>query len=614
MLPALIMGLHVYFTANYAYIDDGVSILSARGEIGWFFKIGSAGRFMPGYWLYFWSMLKVLPESPMSLAFGCLIALLAGAFLCYSLARLLQAPEWAAVAAAWLATLNIAQVEASYTLSKLEPKQLLPWLLVFLLLERILHPGNRMPLLRSAALFICTALVALTKETGVLILVPIFIYFLFAFKERDPHSRTPRMILAAAAALPVLLAAIPSALQLLSPASYARGHVMQGESGLKLHTISLASIDWPLTCLLCAGLAGSAWLVFLQGYPARRLAVILGVQLLLLAGFFSFLRVNHPYYLVVPAALAAILAAAAVGQLRAPIARGCGIALTVVLLGWTSDHAITSASALTGWSWLYGRLTHEVVTRRPQRVVFYASGGTEVHVEARLIWNQVMNVPVEVVVLTDKPDGSGLPIITPRDLRPGDWIMEQFGEENNRSFPFRDLGIAWRKEFAIVNDGLQAPTLQEYRATFPVFQQVRAPWRQKHTTLSWRISVVTATPQVIIEGLTLDHWMAHDAKLWIAESRNTDVHLRFHPFAPPSTDFSNRLLIRGTTAVIADCDVGPSPQDCVITPQQFKGVAAKNGWFELQLSAEKTFNPQRLGLSADTRDFSFNFKQIYSTE
>ncbi len=564
---------------------------------------------MPGYWLYFWSMFRLLPEHPASLALGNALALAGCAWLVFQLSRALGAAPWAALVAAWIATLNTAMAEASFTLSKIEPKQLLSWFgaIMLLIAGAADLPAHRR-WLRYAAMASMAAITAMCKETGVTLLVPLFIAAIVAWRERDPSRRRHSAGLVVAGALPVLAIGAVIFLRGVGSGSYAREHVMQGQTALRVDPRLLISKDWALAALFLAGLCGGVWLLLQKKSPARRAGWLCISQLCVLLLFFVNLRALHPYYLVVPAALSACLASAAASTFPIRPLRKAGATALALLLLWTADHGIAAGSALTGWSWLYGRLTAAVEAGRPARVLFYRSGAPEVHFEAGLMWNRIHDYRTEVGVLGGAPDGSGLPVVPLREIRPGDWVVEEFGSDSNRSTPLRDLDVARPESDAFNSTQAITAALARYTATFPAFGHGLTLTRRRKAALAWRISRVESEPVLELEGLTADNWLGPDSALWISERNSTPVVLMLSPIGPSKDGFSNRLdFVAAGGEVIASCTLirsGP----CAVPSLSGSTLPRERGWLKLALRPAETYTPRQLGLGDDPRQLSFNVK------
>lgn len=606
LAPAVITGVFLVCTAHYGFLDDGVTVLMSRGSQAHAFKVGGAGRFMPAYWLYFWGLFKVFPEHPATLAAGNAVTLLLIAGLAYRFTRRLSGAPWAAVGAAWLVTLNSATAEASFTLSKVETEQLIAWLIALMLLI----PGEtRLARLwmRIALMVICAGLCGLYKETGVLLLVPLAVGAVAWWRGVIAERRAEYLGMLLAGALPLLAIGGVIALRSVGAGSYAREHVMQGQAAPHLSPALLISKDWALSALFACGLLAGPFLILRREAHARLAAGLAWSQLVVLVAFFCTLRAMHLYYLVVPAALAACLSFAAVSLIDATALRRVFLVLFAGLSLWTVDHGITAGSALTGWSWLYGRLTEAVRTGRPSRVLFYRAGGTEVHSEARQMWTQVHPVGTEVGLLGGPDDGSGLPVVPFRALRTGDWIIEQFGPEINRANPIRDLGVAWPEDYALAPGRVKVVRYAQYRARYPAYGRgMTLLSSHRKGAITWRISVVDEPPQVDLEGVGIDNWLEPVAALWIAERRVDPVILNLLPFAPPGPGFENRLEFVGHDGrVVTSCRI-TTPAPCAIAPAQLSDVPRHEGWMRLGMRAERSFSPLELGLSPDPRKLSFN--------
>ena len=611
--PLLALFFYTVTHANFALIDDGMTLLSSSQPPMSYFHIGDSGRFVPLYWLTYWTLFKLLPMQPWAMALGNGLFMLGSGYLVYRLANLLSGAI-AAIVAVWLFSFNLAAIENFFTYGKAEPRQLLFWLIA---LELLIHASRNglssRSLWPSFWLVLMTLCACMSKETAFLLAVPLLLHGLMVFMTRDGAIPWRSLLLPLVGLVTIALFLIPVALHNMAPGTYARSHVI-GEGFHWAESAKLMlSKNSALSALVAVGLVVGGWLSF-SAIKGTWATLLLWSQLAAVVLFLSLVKSQHPYYLLPAAALSAVLIPAALQSFstRFP-GRVIAWSLTGLLLAAGAAASLTGAATLTGWSWLYGQLTAAVIKDRPTRVLFHVAGNPEVHAEAGLTWNHLNRVPVSVGLLNtpanNEPDQLH---VSYRELRPGDWIIEQFGSPYNIKIPFRDLRIARPVDFALLsNSGVSVLPLKlhaRFAAHYPAFGH--SPFLPK-SFLEWRIYEVTSEPVLVFEGLDEGRWMFAESKIWIKATQvKHPLQLRMRPFVPPDGK-GNRLHIYSGDREVADCPTTQGIAICEVPPKAWAGPRDAEGWVELRLRAEYTYCPLELGISADPRHFSFNFEPSY---
>ncbi len=617
--PAVLLAALSLKLNHFALIDDWVNLVQASAGFRDNLAIHDSGRVNFFYRLFHWAVIRVLaPEAwALSLANGACVVV--GAFQVHRLAtRGLGGALPGGVAAAWLFTLNTATAEGLFSLGKTEPKQLVCWLLVLALLVRALRPGAPGRAATAALMGgVATAAAFLFKETAVLLAVPLGLLALMtarAWPRLTTHERRRRAGLLAACAIPLAAGTTLIVAYGLRAESYPR-QLMSGPVGLT-HLDVLAQTDAGLAAMVTAALLlGTVTALRSRHGPVLLLTAQLGA----VAGFYTLLRTTGPYSYYPAAAMAAVV----LGRVLFPpgerhvVARRVAGAVAVVLVAYGGVRALSGGLALGGWSWLYDRLVSVVGAERPPRVMFYRSGGWEVYVEAKLVWETLRGLPVVTGVLDPaEAPGEGVRRFGSRDLRPGDWILEQFGAARNARVPFRDLNVTRREDHALAGLGgeglLPARVAHRYVARYGWPAGKLDLWPGS-TWLEWRVYEVTAAPCVVLEDLAADHWMGERAGLWVRRGGWERVILRIRPFVA-SVDgrtFQNQLDIRQGETAVARCPVrGAASPPCVLEASAFR-LPGDGQWTRLDLIAEKVFVPRALGIGRETRSLSFSFRPTW---
>ena len=615
LAPAVIIVLFSIKLNHFAFLDDGVTLLTTRGTVLDAFRMPDHGRYFPFYIAFHVVLMSVLPPQPWSFSLANGVLLLVGAWQVQRFARLL-AGRLAGIAAAWLFVLNLSTVENIFTLSKAEPKQLVFWLATLTLLGRALKgTEDRLTRFEAPLMFFCATATVFFKETGLLLWFPLSLFAGMTWRTwsaSHPELRQRRLGLLVAGVLPLALSTAIVFTYGIRRGSYAREQVIGGAERA-LFPPPLPGHDVLLASVLVAGLIGG--LFFIVGSAKERgLVALLWVQLAAFAAFFAALRAWMPYFYLTGVALAAVLLSAALlnPAIRAPAIRTAAAAVILFVIGGGITRSVAGASALAGWSSLYDRLTTTVVTERPPRVFFHRTGSWEVHVEARMFWEALHGLRIVVGVLDADP-APYVPAVTRRDLRAGDWIIEQFGTPRNVEVPFRDLGATRPLHHGLINrDGTFLPLrlVHTFRAEFPVPPRGLSLLRLRRTYLQWQIYQVTETPRLIFEGLDEDDWMGRSARLWIRAPVAGPVAVRFRPFVhvPSGGRYANELLVYAGDTVIARCPVADQGVSrCAFGPMRAPDEDDVERWAVLDLRAATTFVPRGLGVTPDTGNFSFNF-------
>ena len=618
LLPALVLTAFAIALNRFTLIDDGVILVQSHGATFLDnFRIGESGRVFPFYHLYHWILVRCLPSEAWVFSLGNGLFLLVAAAQVRWFARRIGGPG-AGVAAVWLFTLNLSTVENLFTLGKSEPKQLVFWLACLALMGRALEgEPSRFRRIEAPLMFCFAAATVLFKETGVLLVVPLSVFTVLtlkAWRTLRASERRRRLILVVAALIPLAGSVGAVVVHGMRPGAYPRSVVIGGAVATT-SWLPLLGRDIVVAVLLFAGLMAGL-LLALRPASGDRLPTLLLVQFLAVVGFFTVIRAGMLYYYYPAVALAAVF----VGGAMATIAvggrtwKGAFVVLIALLLVYGTGRSVSGASALVAWSGLYDRLTDIVVKERPERVFFHQAGSLETHEEARLWWAVLNRMPVTVGVL-DSPASDMMPQILPvtsRDLRDGDWIIEQFGTRRNARIPFRDVNVTRSIEHALIAPGGQAllriRLLHEYEARFLAPSTGLTLLSFGTTSLQWRIYRVTETPRIILDGLDADSWMREQASLMIRTDGRARVTLRFFAYVSPSEGWSNQLAVYADGEPIARCPAerqGVSVCGFDVGPGSTR--PGLDGWIVLELRALQTFSPLRAGLSRDSRNLSFDF-------
>ena len=616
LAPAVVLAGAGVWLNRFTLIDDGVTLVTSLygGPLS-AFTVPDTGRYVPFYFMLPWLMMWVLPPQPWSFSLVNGLFLVVGAWQVALMARRLAGP-WAAVAAAWMFGLGLTTVENVFTLGKAEPKQLVFWLGVLLLLGRTMRDVDNSPMpLETPLMLACAAAAVLFKETAVLLWPPLFFVAILTWRERralDPRHVRRRVRLLVAAAIPLGVTTVMVLAHGMRQGSYARERVVGSSPLLGLLDPRLPTHDALLATLLVSGLLGGVFLIARRDEAA--FAGLLLLQLGAIVAFFAAIRASMLYYYLPAVALAAVLLSAALfaattGHALWRVAAGTVI---VFLVACGASRTLAGAWGLAGWSRLYDRLTAAVVTARPPRVLFHRAGSEETLFEARLVWDGLHKVPVRVGTLDGGP-ALEADAFTRRDLRAGDWIMEQFGSLANEAIPFRDMNATRPVEHALIDPAgrarLPVRLVRAYRSEFPVPPQALTPRWSDWAHIEWRIYEVAETPHVVVEGLDDDDWMGGSARLWIHGDQREPVTLRFTPFVHPGSGvYDNELLVYAGETLVTRCAAARhAVLSCTVDPARGQRDAAGTGWSRWDLRAAKTFSPKALGVSADPRSLSFNF-------
>ena len=606
VLPSIAFGFHAVVNANFALLDDGMTIQVALGPVTQGFKPGPTGRFMPLYWLYYWLLVRILPVAPWAFALGNTAVMTLTAWVAYRLAKRLSG-RFAGVVAAWLLVFSLPFIENLYTYGKQEPRHALSWLLLLMVLVRAVERPWRASIAALAGLgagLACT----LSKETGVLLAAPagaILLVWLRSRRRATEKLPTGAALAAISAGIPAVLLVLTLALTNRDPGNYSQTLLFHGSGGL-FHWREVFLSEVALTPLLVGALASAIWLLWMSRSPRRISFLALTAALLALLGFFVLLPVVKIYYLLPLVCLAAVMVGCCAGELSAAKHRLPALTTVAVLTIVGLSSSVLYARAFTSWSWLYAQLGNTVAAGRPNRVLFHEAGSLEVHFEADLMWRQQAGIPVSVGVLGCHLPEPGISCLTERDLTPGDWIIEQFGDPIcNRRIPVRDFGAARPLEEAILNEGkarLPATQVVRHRAAF------RCPASLligRRTFIEWRIYQVTSVPRVAWQGLTSDGWMTGESSLWLRPAGVREVLLPMWAYLPPGTQ--NQMTVRSAGRVISLCPGNITLLECRIP---LAGLAADSaGWIELRLMADSYLIPREHRRRGDPRQLSFNLSQ-----
>lgn len=615
ILPALIVSICAVAFNHFALIDDGVQIAAAKGPLRYIF-ITDGGRFFPLYYFYNWLSVRILPICPWAFSMANGVFLVIAAYQVWALARRWSGPL-AGIASAWFFTLNLATIENFFTLGKAEPKQLVFWLLALRLLVDALDTDVDEGRIRKPAMLLMAVLAALLiKETAILLSVPFGLFALLTlsdWKQLSSVARRYRLCLLVAGIIPLSFSLITTLRIGMRDDSYARQRVMKSPFTESSSLLPLLRVDALLTILLLAGSAAALYLMFIPG-PRRRSAIaVIGVQLFAIFGFFTLIQARMLYYYYPAAALASIFVGITLFPAAAsPRWKAISAMFSLSFLAYCISLSFAGAAALSGWSWLHDRLTRAVITEKPARVFFYQAGSWEVHQEAKVVWNGLHKLPVQIgVFATEKYSEPAINIINPRELRSGDWILEEFGTAENSRIPFRDLNVNLTQNYGLATQPAQSlwpiALRHQFTAHFPLPTNRWFPRYKSTTFLQWRIYEVNSTPRFIAEDIDADRWMGKTAAVWI-KSGSPPVVLRFQPYVPPQGFGDSHLLIFAGKQLIVDCPVAKTGITiCRFDPAQVAANQIVDGWMHLELRASKTFCPKELGISADTRNFSYNF-------
>jgi hypothetical protein len=597
---------------RFALIDDGVTLLRARGELVDAFRLPDSGRYVPFYWAFHWLLMRVLPEQPWSFSLANAGFLLVAAWQVQRLGQALWSPL-AGIVAAWLFGLNLSTVENAFTLGKAEPKQVVFWLAALILLGRAQRgTDDRMTPFEAPCMVLCVLAATLFKETAVLLWAPLSLFAgltLRSWSDLQPADRRRRVRLVVAAAIPLAMSTCLVLSHGVARGSYARERIISGPS---LQPLGFPAHDALLASVLAAGLVGGIYLLVRP--HERALVGLLSLQLAVVVVFFGMLRVWMPYVYLTAMALAAVLLSAALvwlGRRRLAVQIVVGSVILFLVVGGIA-RSVAGGSALAGWSRLYERLTQAVVVEQPRRVVFYRSGSWETHIEARTFWEFLHNIPLTVAVLEADAE-PGIPSVSFRDLRPGDWILEQFGTARNVDVPFRDVGVTRPLAHGLISPAggglLPLRLLHDFRARFPLPPRGLAPLGSARSQLQWRISEVTDVPRVALTGLDDDHWMRASASIWIRAGAPGPFTLHFFPFVHGRAGeaYDNELMVLVGDVLIARCPArDPAVSRCTFEPAAAHAGVGGESWSRFSLRAANVFSPRALGASPDPRELSFN--------
>jgi hypothetical protein len=456
----------------------------------------------------------------------------------------------------------------------------------------------------------------LAKESGLLLAAPLAVFALVSavnWRGLTAAARRRRVTLMAACALPLGGGVVLAVVYGSRKGSYAHDRVMGHPLRLSDFDVAIFRSDATLALLILAGLvAGLALLV-----ATRRASVVLVLaQLAAVAGFYTYYRAFNPYYYYPAVAMAAVLTGASLfpARQRRMVWRAAAAAVATVFLVYGGVRGMSGAWALAGWSRLYHELVMAVVQGRPPRALFYESGGSEVYQEAALVWEHVYGLPIVTGVLEPTDEWKAPPPgVSVRDLRRGDWILEQFGSPDNASMPLRDMNVARSTEAGLMgpsgNSLLPIRQLHRYETRFWCPRWPFSLFPLSPGFLEWRVYEVTDRPRVAFEGLEGGRWMKREATLWVRPGGLRQVTLRFFPFvhAPAGQSFANELTVRRGEEILGRCPATvPGTAECRVNLLALE--ESRDGeWVPLRLVAARTFSPRRLGLSPDPRELSFNF-------
>jgi hypothetical protein len=614
LLPVLLFLAWGLAQNHLALIDDGITIATAQMRFLDLFRATlSTGseRFVPLYFVYHWVLLRLLPRSAWSLTLGNGLCLGAIAVFVLLLVRR-RAGVPAGIVAAWLVVLNSAAADNAFSLSKPEPKQLVCWLAALFLIDRALAgTTGRWRFLAPPLMLAATTGAVFVKETGVFLALPCIMLAVHVL-TRPGRSRAERgagLALALAGALPPLLAAGLILSRGFGGAnSYGRRHFM---SQTPPPLAQLPSLDWQVSLLFAAGLAGGVYIIWRRWRTAEGwFAAMLASQLL--ASLLLFSRKIEPkiYYLFPAVAFAVILAVWA-GTLATGATRrrewwwwAAGSALV-----WGATHAFVVAQALAGWGWLHDQVVRHVLHERPARVAFVNPVNPENVYEAELLWTLLHGLPIRVGLLggASKNRPPVVRMINPSELQAGDLLVEEFGAAGNRDFPLRDFQNEnpvspppdSRRSLPMV----PFETTRLLTARFPAFRQapvIGLPER----FITWRISRVTAPANFGFGDVDWDGWMGATAQLFVNARRVTRLKLRFTTFRG-GRGGAERLLIDAGGRRVADCPALPVGEtECLVPLTTLPVQPDSEGWMSLRLSADRTCSPADYGIP-DSRQLSF---------
>lgn len=620
LLPAVVLACLSVLLNHFALIDDWVSVSQATGSFADNFRMHASGRFNFFYRMLHWIVIRVLAPEPWAFSLVNGLFFVVAAWQVCLLAGRIGAGPVGRVLATWLFTLNLSVTENLFTLGKAEPKQLVFWLVALGLLMRALDGRtHRWQWCDAPLMAAVTATAILFKESAILLGVPLATFALIACGKwwGTPAREWRRSaFLVVAGAFPLALGAALAVGPAVRAGSHGREQVMNQPLTLSTFEVALLGSDAILTAMLLGGILAGGLLLLKSTRALRGAVALVLVQLVGVFAFYTVLRAQAPYQYYPAAAFGAILLGVGLSpsEPRSTFRSWMSVGVAVVFLSYGASRTVAGASALGAWSWLYKQLTTAVVTARPSRVLFYRSGSPEVYSEAVLAWAEIPRLPVVIGVL-DSPTGPDHRVqsVALRGLRPGDWILEEFGTAWNTRIPFRDMNVTHLLEHGLIGPAgaglLPVRIIHEFEARFRFPASRLALLPRNVGLLEWRVYEVTDVPRVVFESLDADHWMRERATLLVRPWTLKRVTLRFRAivYAAPGSVYDNELTIRSGERTVARCPAkAQGISECSFDLASW-GSHGPEEWVAFDLIAARAFSPASLGLSAETRHLSFNF-------
>jgi hypothetical protein len=615
MIPSISMVVYGVMNNHWFLEDDTLSIQMGHVSPLRYFLPDGTGRFIPFYWLSHWLTFKLLAVTPWALTLCHGVYLMISVMFAY-LITMEFGGKLAGIIAGWMVALNLATAENLYTLSKNENGQL-PFFLAatWMICRRAGRRAPSSPWLEAGLYMAVILCGAMFKETGILLGATSGLWLLSLIASGRLRSDWREVLMPMAGCVGAGVDAVVVLARNWSGATYFNSAVAAtgGTFISRIHLLEMLSREWHSSFIILAGLPAGAWLAWRLTGPGRLAIGLVTAQLAILIAFFSLLTFTFVYYLQVPVALGAILIAGACGRTAKNAGawiKGPLIATLCLLTAWGAQRAVIGASVLTGFGWIEERLTADVIRERPERVVFYWSGTRATHFFAKYNWVDLNQVPVRIVLAgftaEYTPEFTHIPL---RDLRQGDWIVEQFGPPQNGASPLRgvrlvrnpELGLVTREEKSI----LPLRTIIKDRIEFPAIGNPLFS-HPAQSYIESRVYQVTRAPDVTFEGLTADLWMGANATMWIRGSFHGAVILHLSPFAPPSRPAFKLHFTAGGREIASCGNPAESALVCRVQTDWGSLPAEADGWIKVELSADAK-SPLELGLSPDPRPFSYHF-------
>ncbi len=624
LFPAVVMwGLSVWLN-HFALIDDWVDYFVGRGPLYGALQAAQWGRFNFLHWIYFWAVAHIVGDSAASWSFLNGLSVNVAVLQVYGLTLRLGGSGLGAIGASWLFALNVATAENIFSLGKPEPRQIICILAVLLLLIRALGESGARGSghWEGAWLFISASSAILFKESGVLLAVPLVVVALITaaqWRVTGPLERRRRLVALAAAGVPVATGSLVAWFVGLRRGSYGREQILAAPMSLDNMNPALYESEAVLAVLIAGGILAGVALALAPGKGRASAAIVLA-DVAAFAAFYTYARSASPYFYFTAAGPAMCLIGSFLlpAERKGPWRRVAGMAVVGVFLALGGVRAMATGSALSAWSWLHHHVVRAVADGRPRRVVFHQSGHAELYIQAYFAWALVGDLPIEIGVLDSPHKVDPVKAVASHELRPGDWIMEEFGSPQNVGLPLRGLQAT-----RSLDDGLMgsagAPLLpirlmHAYKASFSYPSGAFDLHPGRRHFLEWRIYEVTERPLIILSGLSGGRWMERAARLWIRPKQVECVALRFWPFDGAVRAGSERLelIVRDGGRTLHRCPSAPAGVSTCIVDTRGLGSADVD-WIGLELHSSFAVSPLSLGRSADPRALSFNFSPTWET-